>query len=151
VGSNRRWAHGEYVPINKSKYRGKKLPMYRSSWERKFMVWCDHKTKVVAWDYECLVIPYMNTIDKQMHRYILDFLVDIRNPETGVIERYAIEVKPIGQLLPPDPTKIKSKKRLAEMMYVYTINRDKRNATLAMCKKKGWNYKAVTEADLFND
>jgi len=149
VGSNRRWAHGKYTPVNKQKYRGKKIPVYRSSWERKFMVWCDLKTKVVAWDYECLTIPYINTIDKQEHRYILDFLVDIKNPVTGAIDRYAIEVKPLEQLLPPDKTKIRSKKRFAEMLYVYTINRDKRNATLALCKKKGWKYKAVTEKDLF--
>ena len=143
-----RFASGVYDVINRKKYKNrKKLPRYRSSWERKFMVWCDHSDKVVSWDYENLEIPYRYSVDQKIHRYILDFMVDVI--ENGKVVRYAIEVKPVDQLLPPERKKFRSKIKYVEAAKVYIQNRDKREATQALCRKKGWKYKAITEYDLF--
>ena len=115
------------------------------------MVWCDIKPHIVAWDYECLQIPYMCSIDKTQHRYIIDFLIDVDEKRDGNLTRYLIEVKPLSQILPPDIKKCRTKKSYNEKLYVYTINRDKRLAAEAVCRQKGWKYKVITEKDIFNN
>jgi hypothetical protein len=118
------------------------------------MFWCDHSDKVVSWDFENLKIPYVNSMEKTRHTYLIDFMIDIIEPDKNSpkgykVVRYVIEVKPIKQLLPPDRKRFKSKKSYMEAAVTYIINKDKREATLRVCRKKGWRYKAITERDLF--
>ena len=41
---------GIYKPVNPQKYRGNpNQVVYRSLWERKLMVYCDHNDAVLEW------------------------------------------------------------------------------------------------------
>ena len=71
---------GKYTVRNRSKYVGKvDSVVYRSSWERRFMVWCDDNPAVIAWNSEEVVIPYYSPVDNKMHKYHVDFLIKTRD------------------------------------------------------------------------
>ena len=42
--------------------------IFRSSYELKFMKWCDFTPSVVAWGSEEVVIPYLSPVDNHIHR-----------------------------------------------------------------------------------
>ena len=50
---------GYFKPNNPSKYAGPTPIIYRSSWERKFMMWCDKNEKVSMWSIESLCLRYV--------------------------------------------------------------------------------------------
>ena len=51
---------GKFHPTNRKKYKGDiDNIIYRSLWERKFMVYCDENDDIVEWGSEELVIPYL--------------------------------------------------------------------------------------------
>ena len=67
---------GKYIPINPKKYVGNSSQViYRSLWERKFMVYCDRNDKVVEWGSEEIIVPYRSPWDGKMHRYFPDCLL----------------------------------------------------------------------------
>jgi hypothetical protein len=67
---------GIYRPSNPSKYAGNpNRIVYRSNWERKFMVYCDRTDDIIYWASEELSIPYVNPIDRKVHRYFPDFII----------------------------------------------------------------------------
>ena len=50
---------GKYIPKNPQKYKGNPSQIiYRSLWERKFMVYCDRNDKVIEWGSEEVIVPY---------------------------------------------------------------------------------------------
>ena len=60
---------GKYIPKNVNKYAGNaKQIIYRSSWERLFMVYCDKKAEIWNWSSEeikihiCLKVNTEHTI-----------------------------------------------------------------------------------------
>ena len=64
---------GKYIPKNPQKYKGDPSQVvYRSLWERKFMVYCDKNDKVVEWGSEEIIVPYRSPWDGKMHRYFPD-------------------------------------------------------------------------------
>ena len=78
---------GIYRPTNPKKYAGDpKRIVYRSNWERKFMVYCDRNEDIIHWASEELAIPYINPIDRKTHRYYPDFII-----KTAKGKRYMIE------------------------------------------------------------
>jgi len=51
---------GIYRPTNPSKYAGDHTRIvYRSNWERKFMVYCDRNEDIIYWASEELSIPML--------------------------------------------------------------------------------------------
>ena len=49
---------GKYKPINPNKYQGDPTNIvYRSSWELKFMRFCDLRDDVVQWQSEEIIVP----------------------------------------------------------------------------------------------
>ena len=54
---------GTYKPMNPEKYIGNKDPYYRSSWEKKAMVYFDSNSNVLAWGSETIAIPYFSIFD----------------------------------------------------------------------------------------
>ena len=51
---------GRYTPQNPSKYKGDyRNIIYRSLWERKFMVYCDQSNNIIEWGSEEIIIPYL--------------------------------------------------------------------------------------------
>ena len=83
---------GRYSPSYPQKYKGNPSNIiYRSLWERKFMVFCDLSENIVEWGSEEIAIPYRSPIDNRVHRYFPDFYVKLRET-TGKIKKYIIEV-----------------------------------------------------------
>ena len=53
----------------------------RSLWERRMCKYLDENKNIIRWGSEELAIPYYSPVDKKLHRYYPDFLVEKRNPD----------------------------------------------------------------------
>ena len=96
---------GKYKPKHPKKYKGDPTNIiYRSLWERKFMLYCDSSNNILEWCSEEIALPYRSPIDNRVHRYFPDFYIKVRE-STGIIKKYIIEVKPKKQTLEPIPQK----------------------------------------------
>lgn len=151
VSKKGEWFKGTYEVINKEKYIGKKAPIFRSSWERRMMYWCDMNINVIKWGSESIAIPYFYPIDKKVHKYYPDFYVEIRVKD-GSIQKYITEVKPKKKTKPPK--KPKNKNRKANNTYDYLMaewimNNAKWEAAVALCESKGIKFNIITEDHLF--
>lgn len=144
----RKYYQGFFKPINPKKYRGDPTNIvYRSGWEKKVMIWCDTNSNVVSWSSEEIVIPYVSPVDNRVHRYFVDFFVEAvgKDGETHVM---LLEVKPKAQTQEPKPVKRKTKRYITEVM-TWGVNQAKWDAAEKFCKSKGWEFKLITEAELF--
>jgi hypothetical protein len=141
------FVQGHFQPNNPRKYRGNpKEIIYRSSWELKFMTTLDAHPDVLEWGSEEIVIQYRNPIDNSMHRYFVDFYVKQRNKH-GVIETILVEIKPAKQVKKP-AVKKKPTKRYIQEVATWGINQAKWEAAEAYCKRKGWQFRVMTESEL---
>jgi len=112
----------------------KKEPIiYRSSWERQFIFWCERSPKVVAWGSECIAIPYYNPLDKKQHRYYPDFVVELN---TG--EKLVVEIKPQNQTVLPT-----NENSWAARAWI--TNCAKWKEIEQRCKDKGYKFCILTE------
>ncbi len=138
---------GRYRPSNPKKYKGDSSNIiYRSLWERKFMVYCDNQTKILEWGSEEIVLPYRSPIDNKVHRYYPDFYIKVRE-SNGKIKRYIIEIKPKKQTVEPKMKKRKTKGYIYEV-YEYAKNQAKWKAAEEFCKDRMWEFKVLTEEEL---
>ena len=79
---------GKYKVKNPSKYVGAvDNVVYRSSWERRFMVYADTNPNVVKWNSEGLVIPYVSPVDGKVHRYFPDFWIEVKDEKGKISHR----------------------------------------------------------------
>jgi hypothetical protein len=137
---------GKYLPSYPKKYRGDSTNIiYRSLWERKFMVYCDLNEHILEWASEEIVIPYRSPIDNRWHRYYPDFYVKVKN-SLG-IKVYIVEVKPLKQTVPPKQPKRKTKQYINEV-FDYTRNQAKWKAAREWCADRQYEFKVITEAEL---
>ena len=59
-----------WKPKNSEKYEGDyNNIIVRSSWEVRFLNWCDNNTHILSYSSEEIVIPYLSPIDNKYHRY----------------------------------------------------------------------------------
>jgi hypothetical protein len=131
-----------FVPINKEKYKGNWTNIIsRSSWETKFMLWCDKNPHVLFWESEETVIPYISPVDNRQHRYFVDFKIVLSTGKT-----YLIEIKPACQTVPPTGTK--KTKRLLQETATFLVNQAKWDAAEKFAKVRGWEFKVLTEYDI---
>ena len=140
---------GRYKPINPNKYQGDPTNIvYRSSWELKFMRFCDLRDDVVQWQSEEIIVPYKSPIDGRYHRYFPDFLIKVRKKD-GKEEVIMIEVKPYYQTQEPKKTDTgKLTKRYINEVKTYAINKYKWDAAIEYCKDRRWSFKILTENEL---
>ena len=83
---------GKYQPSFPKKYKGNSSNIiYRSLWERRFMVYCDTNENILEWGSEELSLPYRSPIDNRIHRYFPDFYIKVKE-STGSIKKYLIEL-----------------------------------------------------------
>ena len=93
-----RYKQGKYIPRLPRKYKGDpRNIVYRSSWEYKFMLWCDQTPSVTEWGSEEIAIPYISPLDGKRHRYFPDFYVKVKG------KKYMVAVTPSRQTLEPNP------------------------------------------------
>mgnify|MGYP000019776310 FL=1 len=139
---------GKFQPKNPSKYLGDPTKItYRSLWERKCMLIFDDNPNVIRWASEEVCIPYMSPVDHKRHRYYPDFLVEIKNKKDE-IETILIEVKPFKQTQTPKKPKRVTKTFINEAKR-YSINQAKWDAARAVCENKGWEFKIMTEREIY--
>jgi di/tripeptidase len=138
---------GKFSPKNIHKYRGdyKKI-IYRSSWELKFMKYCDEKDYVLEWGSEEIVIPYRSPLDNRIHRYFVDFYVKIKDSNNN-INKYLIEIKPKKQTQEPKIPKRKTKSYIYEVTE-YVKNQAKWSAAENFCLDRKWKFMILTEDNL---
>ena len=136
----------KYTPENPEKYMGNVDNIIcRSTWERKVCKFLDLNTNVLKWASEELAIPYFSHIDKKWHRYYPDFLCEIKD-RNGKIKKQILEIKPEKQTKPP---KKKEEKKYLKEMKIFAINTYKWEAAEKFCEENGWEFKILTEKDLF--
>lgn len=154
-----KFQQGYYNPRNHNKYLGDLTKIiFRSSWEYKYMVYCDLSEHVVQWSSETIRVPYISPVDGKKHIYNVDFLTRVKIGD--VVTTYLVEVKPSAQYT--DLTKLNenkskpiskkpSKKRLeTEIREQKTIavNNAKFNYAKKYADDRGWVFKVITEEDL---
>ena len=138
---------GKYYPSFPRKYKGDPTNIiYRSLWERKFMVYCDKNTKILEWGSEEIALPYISPHDSRVHRYFPDFYIKVQE-NTGKIKRYLIEVKPLKQTVKPKKPKRQTKGYIREA-FEYARNQAKWKAAREYCADRMWEFKVITEREL---
>ena len=138
---------GKYYPSFPRKYKGDPTNIvYRSLWERKFMVYCDKNQNILEWASEEIAIPYRSPIDNRVHRYFPDFYMKVKETN-GKIKNYVIEVKPAKQTRPPAKPKRQTKGYIREA-YEYAKNQAKWKMAKEFCADRQWEFKVVTEKEL---
>ena len=138
---------GRYTPKNPKKYKGDYHNIiYRSLWERKFMVYCDNSDNILEWGSEEIIIPYLSPWDGKIHRYFPDFYIKVKQ-SSGNIKKFIIEVKPKKQTRPPKPVTRKTRKWLNEIK-TYSINDAKWKHAKEWCENNNMEFKILTEEEL---
>ena len=139
---------GLFRPRHPEKYMGDHTNIiYRSSWEARVMNKLDLSDWCIAWASEEMTIPYVSPVDRKVHRYFPDFLIKVKE-SNGSIKKYMIEIKPKKQTAPPIKPQRQTKKYITEVM-TWGVNEAKWKAAQEYCKDHGWQFKLITEADLF--
>ena len=111
------------------------------------MLMFDENPSIIRWASEEIAIPYVSPVDKKRHRYYPDFLVELKNRK-GEIETILIEVKPLKQTKVPKKPKRMSRGFINEANR-YLINKAKWEAAEKVCNKQGWEFKILTEKEIY--
>lgn len=110
----------------------KEKVIYRSSYEKTFIYWCEKSPRIKHWASECIAIPYLNH-DGKWHRYYPDFFVEYSDGRFAVIE-----IKPSSQTHKP----------VNENSWFgmeWRKNYCKWKTTKEFCEARGWEFKILTE------
>ena len=140
---------GRFKPQNPRKYKGDPTNIiYRSSWELKFMKFCDLREDILQWQSEEFAIPYKHPIDGKFHRYFPDFLVKVKTA-SNQIETWVVEIKPYAQTREPKKTESnRITKRYINEVRTYAINKYKWDYAEAWCKDRNYKFVIFTEKEL---
>jgi hypothetical protein len=142
------YKQGFFKPQNPKKYIGDPTNIvFRSGWEKRVMDWLDTNRNVIRWGSEEIVIPYVSPVDNKVHRYFTDFYVEAVGRD-GETRKMLLEVKPKAQTQEPKKPQRTTKRYITEVM-TYGINQAKWKAAEDFCRNKGWEFRVITETDLF--
>jgi hypothetical protein len=143
-----KYHQGKFHPQNPEKYKGDvRNIIYRSSWELRFMRYCDRKVNILEWGSEEFFIPYISPVDGRVHKYFPDFFVKIQE-RSGAIKKYVIEVKPKSQTKRPIRTPRKRNKTFITEALTYEKNVAKWKAAQEWCQDRMLEFKIITEDEL---
>ena len=139
---------GKYNPRNPQKYTGNSQNViYRSLWERKFMVYCDTNNSILEWGSEEIIIPYLSPWDGRIHRYFPDFYIKTKQADNSV-KKFIIEVKPKKQCSPPpEQPKRKTRSWYGEVK-TWGINEAKWKYATEWCNNNDMKFQILTEDHL---
>lgn len=147
------YKQGYYNLLNPKKYIGDPNKIiFRSSWEKRFAMYCDTNDRIMAWSSEPLEIPYLNPVDREVKPYNVDFYVRVDMGE-GKYKEYIVEVKPSRQLKRPEAPvgRVTEKKMISytNAMHSYLVNLAKFQAAKDYAVGRGWEFVVVTESFIF--
>jgi hypothetical protein len=135
-----RMAQYRFLPLNPTKYAGdSRRIIARSKWELTYMTALDKSPLVLKWlsEPKNLNISYLNPLDKQVHQYWPDFLVQYT---TGEIE--LIEIKPLKEAVQNEAVSLHDKLSLVKNIAKWT-------AAENFAKSIGAKFRVVTEKTLY--
>ena len=142
---------GKYKPSNPKKYKGDYLNIvFRSSWERSVMKWCDLHPSVIQWASEEVVIEYYDPVKMKMRRYYPDIWLRVRD-KGGQQKVYLWQIKPFKETQVPESKRGKPKRRLLEQVATYATNQAKWKAARLFCAKRGWKFSVVTQKQIYGN
>lgn len=131
-----------WKPKNPIKYEGDPNNIIvRSSWEVRFLNWCDNNKHIVSYSSEEIIIPYLSPVDNKYHRYFPDAKIKTSNGQI-----YIVEIKPFYQCQKPKPTK--NKQRYITESQTFMTNTAKWTYAKEFCRQRGWLFKIITEYEL---
>jgi hypothetical protein len=131
-----------FIPKNPQKYLGNPNQIIcRSSWEVNVCKWLDSHPSVLRWGSEEIKIPYIKPTDGRVHHYYPDFVAVIQDA-SGNPRKYILEVKPLKEAVLTNKSSNYDRINIA-------INEAKWNAAVAFSKQHGFEFKILTEADIF--
>lgn len=143
-----RYHQGKFHPQNHEKYKGDyKNIIYRSSWELKFMRYCDRNENILEWGSEEFYIPYYDPTTRKVRKYFPDFIMKVKE-SNGSIKKYIIEIKPKNQTIPPVKTPKKRNKTFITEALTYEKNIAKWKAAKEFCDDRMIEFKIITEVEL---
>ncbi len=142
-----KYLQGKFKPKNPQKYRGDiRNIIYRSSWEFKFLQYCDTNKNIIEYSSEEIAIPYRSPLDGKVHRYFVDFYIKVRDVN-GNTQKYLVEVKPKKQTKEPKKQKRMTKSYIYEVTE-YVKNQAKWEAAKEFCEDNRMQFKIITEDEL---
>jgi hypothetical protein len=131
----------KFTPKNPNKYIGDWTKIIcRSLWERNVCKFFDDNPYIKKWAFEEIAIPYTSPIDKKIHNYFPDFLVEFDN--NGDKKFWMIEVKPKKQ------TFLKENASKRDTI-TWIVNQAKWKAAEQYCSKNNIEFKIITEKEIF--
>ena len=143
--SYRKSYKGRYRPKNKNKYKGNAANViYRSLWERRFMVYCDTNPAILEWGSEELIIPYKSPLDSKIHRYFPDFYIKYKDKE-GKLRKLIVEVKPKKYTVAPTKKPKRKTMKWQNEVREYLKNTAKWEAAKEWSGKRGMEFTILTE------
>lgn len=139
---------GIFKSKNPEKYKGNPTRIiYRSMWEKKFMIFCDLNDSIVEWGSEEVIVPYRCPTDGKIHRYYPDFYIKVKS-KSNIVKKYLIEVKPKRQTIQPtDKPKRKTAAWKREVL-TYIKNKAKWEAAKEFCEDRQMKFLILTEDHL---
>ena len=136
-----KYDQNKFSVANPEKYSGKKVPFYRSSWERKFMEFCDTHPNVLSWASEAVRIPYKNPLTGKSTTYVPDFLIHYQDKD-GQDHIELIEIKPEEQTAITNRSSEALKQEVA-------INAAKWEAAKEWAMRKGIGFRVLNKHHIF--
>lgn len=147
-GEDNKYLQGKFRPQNPNKYKGDPTNIvFRSSYELKFMNYCDLTESVSEWRSEEFWIPYISPIDGKVHRYFPDFFVKYKD-KNGNLRTLVVEVKPEKDLKMPDQNPKRKTKSWAYSVKTWAVNQSKWKAAKEYCEDRNYEFKILTEKEL---
>jgi hypothetical protein len=111
-----------------------------------FASWCDKNPSIVKWNSEETIIPYRCPTDNNIHRYFVDFKIQVRSKDSS-LKTYLVEVKPQKQTVAPVYPGKQTQRYLTESL-TFMKNKAKWSAAVEYAKDRGWEFKIITEHEL---
>lgn len=132
-----RYSQGHINPKSCNKLfisQSNQIITYRSSWEKKFIIFCETSPSIKHWGSECIAVKYKSLLDGKLHTYYPDFVI-----ETVSGKKIVIEIKPLKQTKP-------SSNFYDHKEYLKNIS--KWRALRQVCKKNNYDFKILTESTI---
>ena len=143
-----KYHQGKFRPQNPNKYKGDPTQIFfRSSYELKFMHYCDLTESVNEWRSEEFWIPYRSPLDNKVHRYFPDFFVKYKDA-SGNTRRLVVEIKPAKDLREPNPNPPRKTKSWVYSVQTWAVNQAKWKAAKEYCADHNYEFRILTEKEL---
>lgn len=167
MSENAKWHQGYFKPSKPEKCLST-TNVYRSSWELKFMEWCDRNPLIERWASEPVSVQYKNPVSNleyckknglnpkdpknwKLANYWTDFWIELRQKD-GTIKKIFIEIKPYSQTQPPkvvnESAPLKEQKRFIREAETYAVNKAKWQAAKTYFNQRGCDFVVFTEKTL---